>query len=112
MNLVSKILLSGLTAILFAIFLFAAPLPARALDVNIGLGEPPIYYPQTDIVNVPGYYITNDRRYYHYDPDRRGWYYGRTNDEGLREESHRQIMVKNGQKYVLKNNRWIIVKSK
>ncbi|MBF0493433.1 MAG: hypothetical protein HQM15_11725 [Deltaproteobacteria bacterium] len=84
MNIIRRVMLGSF----LVVAVLASPLHARAADVRIGIGLP-LFYPEPEFRYDQGYYRTRDNHYYHYDEDRRGWHYGRSHKEGLKEEERR-----------------------
>ncbi len=84
MNIKYKIVLGSL----LALGMLGSPVYAGT-SVSIGVGEPPLVYPESDFRYEQGYYRTNNGHYYHYDKDQRAWNYGRNHQEYVHEEQRR-----------------------
>jgi hypothetical protein len=78
--------------ILLAVFVATAFAPSSAM-AREPVPPPPIFIPHAEFnFSDGGYYTTKEGRRYHFDKDDNRWHYGRTHEEGKREESRREKM--------------------
>ena len=67
-----------------------APSPATAREKA---PPPPVFVPHAEFnFGDGGYYTTKEGHRYHFDKEESKWHYGKTHQEGVREEQRREKM--------------------